>query len=55
MLELLYRIFVGHNHTWQIICTTDIYAKDNDTMPRGKRYTLQCIHCGEIKIKKDYK
>ena len=47
MLELLYKIFIGHNHKWVIIRETP--CEDSEGF-RWHRHYVQCETCGKIKI-----
>lgn len=47
MLELLYRIFIGHNHKWEIIREVGIIDDGGNRV--GTKYHLQCEICGNIK------
>ena len=48
MLELLYRIFIGHNHTWEII--ESLHRQDSSDGERGGIVKLlQCNECGKLK------
>jgi hypothetical protein len=48
MLELLQRIFLGHNHKWQKIEEINIKYEDVDAYAR-KIIILKCATCGNLK------
>lgn len=50
MLRLLQLLLIGHVHKWKIIGDVP-YERHDDTgfvEARGRRYILQCEHCGKI-------
>lgn len=54
MLRLLQWIFLGHCHKWKIIKTINLVTSEDDKVPSGHRYILQCEHCGDIKSREYY-
>jgi hypothetical protein len=48
MLELLQRIFIGHNHKWEIIEAGKVVDEYGKTYI-GSYYQVQCSICGKIK------
>lgn len=46
MLELLQRIFIGHNHKWEIIRNGPLVE---DRSAIGYYYDVRCSICGKIK------
>lgn len=57
MLGWIYRFLIGRftgcKHQWEIIEKTNrVYTPTGAVV--GKRYTMQCSHCGEIKFKESY-
>lgn len=54
MWKLLERIGI-HRHKWKIIKATKLSIVDDDEKTIGTEhiYTLQCIHCGDIKFKRN--
>ena len=55
MWETLHKLFVGHNHEWEIISTNRGFdSKENYEIDLASKitYTLQCKICGNIKTKR---
>lgn len=56
MIELLYRLFIGHVHTYKIIDKHQIgsYKKASDALPTRitETITQECSVCGKLKITK---
>lgn len=49
------KIFVGTkecNHSWHILKTIDVWDNPNSKYPIYEKYVLQCVMCGDIKVKK---
>lgn len=53
MLKLLQLIFLGHSHQWKILTEAKLNEVNRATgfTSVGRRYTLQCVKCGDIKKK----
>jgi hypothetical protein len=51
MIELLYKLFIGHNHKWKIIRQGTIGNGVGGTC--GNWYDLRCEVCGDIKMKRN--
>lgn len=53
MLELLYKLFIGHAHKWKIIESrkTNTFSFENNRIPKSisTTHTMQCEVCGKIK------
>lgn len=49
MLEILHRIFIGHNHKWVIIHEHHVVSKFDSLIPSHMLFTLQCETCGKMK------
>jgi hypothetical protein len=47
MLEFLYKVFIGHNHKWELL--QSINRTDNEGTVNGIVKVLQCSICGTIK------
>lgn len=51
--RIWYWLFHACQHEWKIIEAATIHCDGAfSSMPVGKRYTLQCTKCGNIKSKK---
>lgn len=62
MKKLLEFLFDGCWHVWEIKTTTTVYGstdtnediRSGKAVPIGKKYTLQCKKCGEMKSFHEY-
>ena len=50
MIELLQLLILGHAHEWELIKEISLVEKVGD-IPSGRKYILQCKHCGNVKCK----
>ena len=48
MLELLYRLLIGHHHKWEIIESKRI-VKERGGIAIGSLKIVQCKICGKVK------
>jgi hypothetical protein len=51
MIRLIQLIFFGHIHEWKIIDKRRVNYVSDFSSGTCDRYTLQCEHCGNIKVK----
>lgn len=50
MLELLYKLFIGHIHRYDVVEEINIMNTDSDSdIPKSKCYVMQCQVCGKLK------
>ncbi len=53
LARLWYWLFYACQHEWKIIDSATLHHDGSfNSMPVGKRFTLQCTKCGNIKSKK---
>ncbi len=51
MIRLIQLLFFGHIHKWKIIDKLRVDYETDFSKGSCDRYTLQCEHCGNIKVK----
>jgi uncharacterized protein CbrC (UPF0167 family) len=51
MIRLIQLLFFGHAHKWEIIDKRRLDYVYDFSKGSCERYTLQCEHCGKIKVK----
>lgn len=60
MLLWLWRLVIGRRsmvcfHKWDVYLTTEVYdAALSSKVPLGNKYTLRCIKCGDMTVRKGY-
>jgi translation initiation factor 2 beta subunit (eIF-2beta)/eIF-5 len=56
MKRLFEILWHGHCHKWVVIHETNVFDghQTEDRLPIGRKYTMQCEKCGNIKYKKDF-
>lgn len=50
MLRLLQWLTYGHIHKWKIIKQERLEWEEGSSSGVCARYTLQCEHCGELRV-----
>lgn len=55
MKRLFAFLLSGCFHEWEIIANHDVFYSNIDSKyPYGKKYTLRCKKCGNMKVFKDH-